>query len=243
MFNITTNDSLGSRRLKLHLGCERNTPSEWINIDGSWGAWLAKYQRLRNFLRLSKLFPPQLVEKDWNPDILVHDLRKSLSFPDNSVAAIYACHVLEHLYLTEAKKLLKECYRVMEPDGIIRIVVPDLRAIVLEYSEGKEKNTESTLTRADKLNQQLSLRSETPPVGSLIYKIYSIVKDFHSHKWMYDADSLSYYLKQAGFTNICVMRAHESLIEGIEKIEPVDRIVNGAGICVEAVKSARKPNQ
>ena len=238
MFGITAKEPSASRRLKLHLGCELNTPSDWINIDGSWGAWLAKYPRLRNFLRLSKLFPPQLVKKDWNPDILVHDLRKSLSFPDNSVAAIYACHVLEHLYLTEAKKLLKECYRIMEPAGIIRIVVPDLRAIVLEYSEGKEEKTGSRLTRADRLNQRLSLRSETPPAGSLIYKIYSILKDFHSHKRMYDADSLGYYLKQAGFTNICVMRAHESLIEGIEKIEPVDRIVDGAGICVEAVKSA-----
>ena len=238
MFGITVKDPSASRRLKLHLGCELNTPSGWINIDGSWGAWLAKYQRLRNFLRLSKLFPPLLVKKDWNPDILVHDLRKSLSFPDNSVAAIYACHVLEHLYLTEAQKLLKECYRVMEPDGIIRIVVPDLRAIVLEYSEGKERKTGSRLPRADRLNQQLSFRSESPPIGSLIYKIYSVLKDFHSHKWMYDADSLSYHLKQAGFTNIRVMQAHDSLIEGIEKIEPVDRIVDGAGICVEAVKSA-----
>jgi SAM-dependent methyltransferase len=238
MFGITANDSSGSRQLKLHLGCELNTPSEWINVDGSWGAWLAKYQRLRTFLKLSKLFSRQLLIKDWNPDVLVHDLRKSLPFPDNSIAAIYACHVLEHLYLTESQKLLKECYRIMKPDGIIRIVVPDLRAIVLEYSGGKEEKTGGRLTLADRLNQRLSLRSETPPVGNLIYKIYSIVKDFHSHKWMYDADSLSYHVKQAGFTNIRVTQAHESLIEDIEKIEQMDRIVNGAGICVEAVKSA-----
>jgi SAM-dependent methyltransferase len=238
MSDIAMKDSSASRRLKIHLGCALNTPSDWINVDGSWGAWLAKYQRLRNFLKRSKLFSHQLLIKNWNPDILVHDLRKSLPFPDNSIAAIYACHVLEHLYLTESQKLLKECYRVMEPDGIIRIVVPDLRAIVLEYSEGKEKKTGSHLTLADRLNQRLSLRSETPPVGNLIYKIYSIVKDFHSHKWMYDADSLSHHVKQAGFTNIRVIQAHESLIEGIEKIEQVDRIVDGAGICIEAVKSA-----
>jgi SAM-dependent methyltransferase len=238
MSGTTVKNSSASRRLKLHLGCELNAPSDWINVDGSWGAWLAKYKRLRTLLKLTNLFPPQLIEKNWNPDILVIDLRKALPFPDNYIWAIYACHVLEHLYLTEAQKLLKEIHRVMEPNGIIRIVVPDLRAIVLEYSEGKEKNTDSKLARADRLNQQLSLRAETPPVGSLIYKIYSLVKDFHSHKWMYDADSLSYHLKQAGFTNIRVMQAHESLIEGIEKIEPVERIVNGAGICVEAVKPA-----
>jgi SAM-dependent methyltransferase len=238
MFGVSVNDSSASRRLKLHLGCELNTPSDWINVDGSWGAWLAKYQRLRTFLKLTKLFPTQLIDKKWNPDIVVHDLKKPLPFSDNSFWAIYASHVLEHLYVQEAKNLLKECYRVMKPDGIIRIVVPDLRAIVLKYSEGKEENKGSGLTRADRLNQDLLLRPETPPSGSLIYKIYSVLTDFHSHKWMYDADSLSYHCKQAGFANIRVMQAHESLIEGIEKIEEVSRIAGGAGICVEAVKAA-----
>jgi hypothetical protein len=238
MFGVSVNDPSTSRRLKLHLGCESNTPSGWINVDGSWGAWLAKYQRLRTLLKLTKLFPSQLIEKKWNPDILVHNLKKTLPFSNNSIWAIYACHVLEHLYLQESKNLLRECYRVMEPDGIIRIVVPDLRAIVLKYSERKEDNQESGWTRADSLNQQLLLRPETPPSGSLIYRIYSILTDFHSHKWMYDADSLSYHCKQAGFTNIRVMQAHESLIGGIEKIEEVGKIANGAGICVEAVKAA-----
>jgi predicted SAM-dependent methyltransferase len=224
-----------SDKMRLHLGCELNTPGGWINLDGSWGAWLAKYPRFRAFLKLTRIFPRHLVEKPWPQDILVHDLNKRLPFASNSLVAIYAAHVLEHLYLTEARRLLQECYRTLEPGGVIRLVVPDLHALILKYIE-VEPGTENGMNRADVLQRELMLREESPHAGRLIYKLYSRLTDFHSHKWMYDVESLSYYLKETGFISIGPMPPHESLIEDIATIEQVERIADGAGICLEGVK-------
>jgi predicted SAM-dependent methyltransferase len=69
----------------------------------------------------------------WDSTIFIHDIRKSLPFPDGSAAAIYASHVLEHLYFEEGRQLIRESFRVLSGGGLLRIVVPDLNAIVREY--------------------------------------------------------------------------------------------------------------
>lgn len=234
-------EGLPSRPMRLHLGCELNTPPGWINLDGSWGAWLGKHRLLRALLKLSRFFPRHLLEKKWLSDIVVHDLRKPLPFDTNSLLAIYSCHVLEHLYLTEAASLLKECYRTLKPGAVIRIVVPDLEACISKYLEEKSHpkpgGFEDGLNPGDSLNKRLMLRSEAPPSGKLIYKLYSFWTDFHSHKWVYDADSLTYHLQKAGFVNIGIMKPHESKIKDIEKIEQAEKIAGGVGICLEGFKA------
>jgi len=48
-----------------------------------------------------------------------------LPFDDNSINFIYSEHFFEHLFLDEASALLKECYRILTPHGVIRTCVPD----------------------------------------------------------------------------------------------------------------------
>jgi predicted SAM-dependent methyltransferase len=230
---------MGDGEIKLNLGCELNTPAGWVNIDGSWGAWLAKHPYWRRLLKPLKVFPDHVLSKPWPGDVLVHDLRRPLPFADGSVAVVYSSHLLEHLYLAEAKNLLRESYRVLRPGGVIRMVVPDLRALVEEYCDqevqgGPELVPE--LKAADRLNTRMMLREEGPPAGSLIYKIYSLLTDFHSHKWMYDAESLVWHLQQAGFTEVAALPVHESRITDIRKVEMAERVVDGAGICAEGIK-------
>ena len=55
-----------------------------------------------------------------------HDIRK-LPYDDNSVAEIYASHVLEHYGFYEEPKLLAAWARVIKPGGIMRIAVPDAK--------------------------------------------------------------------------------------------------------------------
>jgi SAM-dependent methyltransferase len=117
--------------MRLQLGCgPGKTPEGWINLDGSRNARLAKYPALRRVLKAMHFLPASLLEMPWSADIVIHDLRKPLPFPDNSFCAVYGSHVLEHLYLEQAKRLLKECLRVLQPGGVLRLVVPDLQAIV-----------------------------------------------------------------------------------------------------------------
>lgn len=48
-----------------------------------------------------------------------------LSYPDCEFAFIYSEHFFEHLFLDEAVALLRECFRVLAPGGVVRICVPD----------------------------------------------------------------------------------------------------------------------
>jgi hypothetical protein len=61
------------------------------------------------------------------------DLNRPLRFPDAFYRACYMSHVLEHLPRQRIGALLSEVSKVLEPEGVLRIVVPDLEGIVRAY--------------------------------------------------------------------------------------------------------------
>ena len=232
-------ESLGQAD-RVNLGCGPNAPSSWLNVDGSWNAWLSQHGYLRRLLLIAGVIGRDAQGARWNVRPLVHDLTKPLPFEDNSIAAVYGAHVLEHLYLADAQKLLSECRRVLQVGGVIRLVVPDLQSMVLIYL--RKKNGHSSvcerLDAADRLNESLAFRSASPPTGNVFFKFYSLWKDFHHHKWMYDSDSLQRYMLDAGFEQVQQKGYLESDISGIEEVEEAGRVLGGAGICVEGKKPA-----
>jgi predicted SAM-dependent methyltransferase len=224
---------------KVNLGCGPNAPPGWLNIDGSWNAWLSNHTYLHKTLKTIGVIGRNNPGAQWNVRPLVHDLTKPLPFKTNSVAAIYGAHVLEHLYLSEAQRLLGECLRVLRPGGVVRMVVPDLRSMVTSYLKDKNGGSPSPPERivaADKLNEMLGYRSPAPPTGNPLFKFYSLWKDFHHHKWMYDSDSLIRYIENAGFIAVGEKAYLQSEIPRIEEVEDAGRVLNGAGICVEGRK-------
>jgi ubiquinone/menaquinone biosynthesis C-methylase UbiE len=148
-------------------------------------------------------------------------------------------HVLEHLYLEDAQKLLKECKRVLRPGGVIRLVVPDLRSMAASYLKNKNGGSPSPsekIAAADMLNEKLGFRNPAPPSGNSVFKFYSQWKDFHHHKWMYDSDSLIHYMENAGFAEVGEKGYLQSEIPGIEEVEDASRVLDGTGVCVEGKK-------
>lgn len=224
---------------RLHLGCGSCTPEGWLNIDGSWNARLAKYPAIRSLLGTLRIVPISLTIVPWDTGVYYHDIRRPLPFSDESVEAIYASHTLEHLYFNEAQTLLRECFRVLQPGGVLRLVVPDLRAIVEEYTGGSPFAGEATSSpfslRADRVNDRLGLRHTSAPSG-VAMRIYKVITDFDVHKWMYDAESLIHYVQLAGFREVAQMEYHVSRISDIAALENPGRVLYGAGICVEGVK-------
>ncbi len=96
-----------SDSLYLNLGCGRRFHSGWVNID---------------------LSSP-------GPEVVQHDLRQGIPFPDQSCDAIYHSHLLEHIPQEEVLAFLKECQRVLKSRGVLRVVVPDLETICRLYLE------------------------------------------------------------------------------------------------------------
>jgi len=226
--------------LRLNLGCGLIVPTGWVNIDGSWNARLAKHPGIRRALASLRILPPGRIEIPWSSKVFIHDVRRPLPFPDGSAVAVYASHVLEHLYYEEGRRLILESSRVLASGGVLRVVVPDLRAIVDEYLGerpfGQLSAELSALRPADRFNERLLMRSAKPPSSNVFYRVYDAWQDFHSHKWMYDKDSLAAVFRWAGFGDVQPKECHESRIEGIQAVEDKSRVLNGAGICVEGIK-------
>jgi SAM-dependent methyltransferase len=222
------------------LGCGLTTPPGWLHVDGSWNARLARRPWLRRGLRLLRLAPPSLLDVPWSPDILHHDLRRPLPFPEDSFRALYCSHTLEHLYLDEARRLLRECLRVLRRGGVLRMVVPDLRALVERYlgpgGSWWPEDPEGLCSPADRLCWDLHFCRPRPEAGPLLYRLLRAAFGHDVHRWMYDADSLAGHLRWAGFAEVCEMPLHQSRIDGIEQIEEPSRVAGGAGVCVEGVK-------
>ncbi|MBE9111567.1 glycosyltransferase [Nodosilinea sp. LEGE 07298] len=89
----------------LNLGCGNHFHLDWVNIDF----------------------------QSTGTDVIAHDLRKPIPFADDTFDAVYHSHLLEHFSRSEAKPFLQECLRVLRPDGVLRVVVPDLEQIAREY--------------------------------------------------------------------------------------------------------------
>jgi peptidoglycan/LPS O-acetylase OafA/YrhL len=235
----------GSALIRVHLGCGLTTPSGWVNVDGSWNARLAKRPILRRALHALHVTSADKIEVPWNPEILIHDLRTPLPFRDGSASTVYSSHLLEHLYFEEGQRLIRETHRVLAEGGILRIVVPDLGSIVREYLGerpfGEASNGAGRACSADQVNQRLLMRSSAPPSDNFFSRIYNSWMDFHTHKWMYDANSLKHHLESAGFVEVRQMALHESRIDGIEQVENPSRVLKGEGICIEGIKPVHGP--
>jgi predicted SAM-dependent methyltransferase len=114
---------------------------------------------------------------------LYYNLANGIPFPDNSIGRIYSSHVFEHLTCEEAKHCLRECVRVLKEGGEFSIAVPNARIFVDAYLTNEiEKRTFEVNTPIDHLN----------------YVAYC----GGVHKNMFDTDSLCYFLRSNGLSNV-----------------------------------------
>jgi len=223
----------------LHLGCALTAPPQWVNVDGSWNAWLARKPWLKAIVTGLKLIPASNAALQWPVNIVVHDLRKPLPFADASFDAVYSSHTVEHLYRSQAVAMLREAYRVLKPGGICRNLVPDLHALVEEYLGQRKLGGEITGVEDDparNFNYRLYIMPEAPQQRGLLYRLYTNNSNFHQHKQMYDAASLQRLMEEAGFGNCRPQLPLQSQIPMLELVEKSDRTFGGA--IVEGIKPA-----
>jgi len=134
----------------------------------------------------------------WAGVTKVHDLRHiPYPYEDNYADKIYLGDVIEHLTKFDAPKVLKEIHRILKPGGVFEISCPDVRWIMerIVYNDWEEK------ANVDWLNQ-----NPNPWDNAMDYLFggwrhpeeYKIPGMGHING--FDQESLSYLLKQAGFS-------------------------------------------
>jgi len=117
--------------------------------------------------------------------------------------------------------------------GVIRLVVPDLRRYIEEYIQMKKEMPESSLP-ANRLIERLNTcRWHEWEAYRFPLRIYRTLKDFLSHKWMYDRESLISLLEEAEFEGVCEKNFLDSAIPAIADVE---REVKEMSVYVEGYK-------
>ena len=118
------------------------------------------------------------------------DLLEGIPFPDNTVSEIYSSHVFEHFYYHDLMKLLKDCYRVLKPGGVINACVPDASIYIKAYSQ-PENFDESYMAFSPAVisNERMDIVN------------YIAYMDGH-HRYMFDQNNLLRVLSTAGFVDI-----------------------------------------
>ncbi len=141
---------------KLHIGCGDHYLKDWINID------------------ISANIKADLV---WN-------VTNGLPFDNESVSLIHTEDFIEHLSLQEGQGLLAECFRVLVPGGVIRVLTPNLVTFARCYLE-RDTN---------------SLKWYTDSFGVRTYaEMFNMGMRMGGHTFLYDEETLDLVLDEAGF--------------------------------------------
>ena len=162
-------------------GCVRNNPIQfrWIERSGYLNAGCGPN------------IAPDFMNLDyyWRPGILCWDVTQALPFEDSSLKGIYCEHCLEHLTYEDAAKTLREFRRVLIPDGLLRLVVPDVELYIDLYL--RDRRGEKVV-----LPYEEELEIKTP-----LFALNRIMRA-HEHLYAYDFEAMRHLIEQAGFDSV-----------------------------------------
>ncbi len=143
---------------RLHLGCGDHRLENWVNVD------------------VAKTFAAGLIA----------DGSRCLPFPDGGFAFIHCEDLLEHLDFENGHAMLRECFRILENGGVLRVLTPDLRALVEKVYRDADPRELAWCERelsasgpCQALNAHLRMKGE--------------------HRFVYDEEELTRVLRGIGF--------------------------------------------
>lgn len=198
---------------RFHLGCGTIFIPNYLNIG--WWEHLGHGTLYGN---------PNGVE---NTFLLNHDLVKGIPAADNSLEVVYHSHMLEHLSYAEGIEFIAACYRVLQPGGVLRVLVPDLETWSRNYVNGNDFFFEEY--RRVGLADDKALY---PTRGS----IFMGMLHNHGHKMGWDFDTLKSVLERSGFHKIRRTMFQDSDLPDITTVEPYYALKALESLCVECYK-------
>jgi predicted SAM-dependent methyltransferase len=181
---------------KLQLGTGPNPLAGWLNTD----------------LR------PDLY-REHRGKIVFLDATKSFPFDDMTFDYVFSEHQIEHISQRDASAMARECFRVLCPGGRIRIATPDLAAILRLYAnplDGRQLHyIEFMMTR---FLPDAQYGNPSCHVINLMFKGFG-------HRFIYDDQTLSALLSEAGFVEIVKFEPGESGDPALRGLEAHGRAI------------------
>ncbi|MCB0404513.1 MAG: methyltransferase domain-containing protein [Bdellovibrionales bacterium] len=178
--------------IKLNLGSGNEAVPEFENFDNSPSLLVSKVPLLKRLLFKAGWIAEEQWLRDWS-GVRWRDLKRGLPYADNCVSKIYSSHFLEHLPPQNAKELLRECFRVLKRDGVMRVVVPDL----LYHAEKYVRDTKKALNRS-----QLDRHAHQTFMNTVAGFYVDGGRPGREHCYMYDLPALVCLLQEIGFRSI-----------------------------------------
>lgn len=171
-----------SQEPKLQIGCGRNHLEGWLNTGISFVE-----TRAGIYLDAGKPFP----------------------FPDESFDYVFSEHLFEHLTYPQAMNMLKESYRVLKPEGVIRIATPNLQFLMGLYQEPEKPLHKAYIEYTAK-------NGDLPPTAVFV------INRFHTawgHQIVYDKETLSDLLLESGYKDLCWCEVSQSKHSALIDVE------------------------
>lgn len=122
------------------------------------------------------------------------DLRRPLPFRDDHVKRIFAEHVIEHLdFREDVPRVFAEFHRILEPDGTVRIIVPDAERYLRAYASHSRSEFKALGWDLDHLPCDIF----TP-----IHIINHVFHQGGEHLFAWDFETMTFALRRAGFSQV-----------------------------------------
>jgi predicted SAM-dependent methyltransferase len=152
----------------LNIGAQTNRPRGWLNID---------------------LFPTF--------GAVYLDASNMQALRTASFDAVLCEHMIEHVPKPVGERICRECYRILKPGGVLRIVTPDIeRMCRMVLAPGAEEHRYLELARGYLRRSDLSNHTAV----NVMFRDYG-------HQYIYGCSELTLVLWQAGLRKITATTA------------------------------------
>jgi len=194
---------------KLHLGAGYNVIDGWLNTD--------------------------VDDHGRRGELVYLDARRRFPLPDDCMDVVFTEHMVEHLSYSDGLHCLRECRRVLKPEGRLRIATPSLDRLVRLW---------------DRDEDEISLRYVRWSVDTFVHDadaylpafvLNNFMRDW-GHRFVYDQRTLAHALETAGFVDVVKRPVGESDDARLAGLEQHGRLIPPEFNAFETlVLEARRP--